>query len=201
MGEEEDRRAVKVITQKMLQQRARAEKFAPSGINVGALVFGTEVGQPGACPRILSKLLTAAKWYSQGKDGTWHEHDITWNCTDRKDMFGRVTEENGRLIWRLQDEEVNACVDLVQPLESNGHDVTWPCENSWSRLLLQKVPPASGFAEVEELWARILRCNDLSAEGGGRMQESNGHDVTWPCENSWSRLLLQKVPPASGFAE
>merc|ERR1712129_556042 len=169
MGEEEDRRAVKVITQKMLQQRARAEKFAPSGINVGALVFGTEVGQPGACPRVLSKLLTAAKWYSHGNDGTWHDHDVTWNCTDRKDIFGRVTEENGRLIWRLQDEEVNEGDDLVQPRESNGQDVAWLWENSWSRLLRQMVSSVSVSAEVEELWARILRCNGLSPEGGSRM--------------------------------
>jgi len=132
---EEHHKIAKVTTQKMmLQQRARAEKLAPSGINVGAMICGAEVGHPGACPRVLKKLFTAAKWYSHGDDGSWHNFDETWNCTDRKDIFGRVTEENGRLIWRLQDEEVNAGDDLVQREESNGnHDLVRPSENSRSR--------------------------------------------------------------------
>merc|ERR1719468_70755 len=75
MDSEEDHKAeeeAKVMTQKMmLQQRARAEKLAPSGINVGAMLCGPEVGHPGACPRVLLKLFTAAKWFSRGDDGSW----------------------------------------------------------------------------------------------------------------------------------
>jgi len=137
--EEEDRRRVKVITQKMmLQQRARAEIAAPSAINVGAMLCGAEIKQPGACAAVLAKLFTAAKWYSEGNDGTWHNYDKTWNCTDRKDMFSRVTEENGRLIWRVEDEgeAVNAGSDPVHSEESNGHDFMRQCEHPRPRNLL-----------------------------------------------------------------
>jgi len=129
--EEEDRRLVKAFTQKtLLEDRARADRFAPSAINVGAMLYGAEVGAKGACPRVLAKLFTAAKWYGKKDDGTWHSYDVTWNCTDRKDIIGRVTEENGRLIWRLQDRDVNAGDDLIQPEEGNS-DFIRPSENRW----------------------------------------------------------------------
>jgi len=132
--EEADRKQVKAIIQKMMkQQRSKAEKFAPSGINVGAMLTGVEAGQPGACPRVLAKLFTAAKWKGYGKGNSWHKFDQTWNCTDRKDLIGRVLEENGRLIWRLQDGEVNTGDDFVQAEESNGHlDLIQSPERSWN---------------------------------------------------------------------
>jgi len=98
------------------------------------MTCGAGVGQPGACPRVLAKLFTAAKWTGPADDGSWHSYDETWNCTDRKDIIGRVTEENGRLIWHLQDGEVNVGDDLVQSEESNSqHDSLQPFQNSQSR--------------------------------------------------------------------
>jgi len=99
-AEAADREQVKVITKKMLLgNRASADKLAPSGINVGAMIAGPEVGQPGAHPRVVSKLLSAAQWWGPGEDG-WHRFDETWLCTDRKDLLGRVVQQQGRIIWR-----------------------------------------------------------------------------------------------------
>merc|ERR1719229_1648597 len=89
---------------KLLRESRRvAETLAPSGINVGAMVVGPDAEQPGAIPHVVAKLLSAAQWWSPGKDG-WHVHDETWNCTDAKDRFGRVTRTQGRVIWRSGED-------------------------------------------------------------------------------------------------
>jgi hypothetical protein len=98
-----DRRIVEEITKKMLREKRRsAEKLAPSGINVGAMIHGPGAGQPGATVKVVTKLLSAAEWWGCGKD-SWHQFDETWDCTDKKDMLGRVTKQQGRIIWRTQD--------------------------------------------------------------------------------------------------
>mmetsp|Transcript_102092 Transcript_102092/g.284236 ORF Transcript_102092/g.284236 Transcript_102092/m.284236 type:complete len:439 (-) Transcript_102092:144-1460(-) len=99
-AEAADREEVKVITQKILRDnRASADRLAPSGINVGAMYHGPEVGQPGACPRVIAKLFSPARWWGPGED-SWHRWDESWLCTDKKDFFGRVVKQQGRIIWR-----------------------------------------------------------------------------------------------------
>jgi len=102
-AESDDRAKVKDITRKMLKNnRASADKLCPSAISVGAMLAGPEVGQPGACPHVVAKLFTAARWWGRGEDA-WHRHDESWLCTDKKDWLGRMVEEQGRLIWRLAE--------------------------------------------------------------------------------------------------
>jgi len=102
-AESDDRAKVKDITVKMLKNnRASADKLCPSAISVGAMLAGPEVGQPGACPNVVAKLFTAARWWGRGEDA-WHRHDESWLCTDKKDWLGRMVEEQGRLIWRLAE--------------------------------------------------------------------------------------------------
>lgn len=104
-AEAEDRVQVKAITHKILENnRASADRLAPSGINIGAMICGPEVGQPGACPRVIAKLFSPAQWYGPGED-SWHRWDESWCCTDRKDFLGRIVKENGRVIWRMQNGE------------------------------------------------------------------------------------------------
>jgi len=99
-AEAADREQVQVITRKVLRaNRASADRLAPSGINVGAMLAGPGLGQPGAHPRVIVKLLSAARWWGPGEEG-WHRWDQTWLCTDKKDLLGRVVQQQGRIIWR-----------------------------------------------------------------------------------------------------
>lgn len=99
-AEAADREQVKIITKQLLTgNRSSADRLAPSGINVGAMIAGPEVGQPGAHPRVIAKLLSGAQWWGVGED-SWHRWDETWLCTDKKDLLGRVVKQQGRIIWR-----------------------------------------------------------------------------------------------------
>lgn len=100
--EAEDRAKVSEITQRILRNnRPSADRVAPSAINVGAMLSGTKLGQPGASPAVVAKLLSHARWWGPGDDG-WHRHDETWLCTDRKNNLGQAVEQQGRIIWRLE---------------------------------------------------------------------------------------------------
>mmetsp|Transcript_40177 Transcript_40177/g.81086 ORF Transcript_40177/g.81086 Transcript_40177/m.81086 type:complete len:265 (-) Transcript_40177:155-949(-) len=103
-AEAADREQVKVITKQLLRSnRSSADRLAPSGINVGAMIAGPEAGQPGAHPRVVAKLLSGAQWWGAGAD-SWHRWDETWLCTDKKDLLGRVVQQQGRIIWRESDQ-------------------------------------------------------------------------------------------------
>lgn len=90
-----------LIARKMLvEKRNSGERLCLSAINVAAMIYGSDVGQPGAKLDAIVKLLSAAHWWGCGADG-WHCWDETWLCTDKKDSFGRVVEKQGRIIWRV----------------------------------------------------------------------------------------------------
>lgn len=106
--EARDRKIVKDITMGQLKaNRKSGEKLASSAINVAAMLFGPAVGQPGARAEVITKMLSGAKWWGPGQDG-WHRYDKTWECTDRKDMLGRVIESQGRIIWHTEGHTTTA---------------------------------------------------------------------------------------------
>jgi hypothetical protein len=76
------------------RDRAVGERFARSALSYCALIYGLEVGVPGAQITAIHKLLSPAQWWGPGKEG-WQQCDNTWNCTDT------ATKEQGRLLWRL----------------------------------------------------------------------------------------------------
>lgn len=78
--------------------RSLAEHFAASTVNMGALFEGRAFGQKGANPAKIAKLFSAASRWGPGDDG-WHQLDDTWLCVDTKDRWGRVFEEQGRILW------------------------------------------------------------------------------------------------------
>jgi len=98
-----DREEVQTISRLMLNtQRSTADRLAPSGINVAAMVLGgVEADRQGASPQVVSKLLSHAQWWGAGEDG-WHRWDESWLVVDKKDLLGRTVEPTGRVIWRLE---------------------------------------------------------------------------------------------------
>lgn len=101
--EQQLRDRVQEITKgKLKSDRRAADKLAPSAISVGAMICGPDIGQEGAKPEVVTKLLSAASWWGCGEvNDSWHSLDLTWKCTDRKDYMQRVVESQGRLIWRV----------------------------------------------------------------------------------------------------
>jgi len=88
----------------LAHNRQSAEKYAASSINFGAMLYGLDVKQAPANAEKVTKLLTAAKWWGPGEDG-WKRYDKTWQCTDRKNAFGKTVAEQGRIIWRRQSND------------------------------------------------------------------------------------------------
>eukprot|EP00439_Symbiodinium_sp_Y106_P027592 s1254_g3.t1 len=76
------------------------EYFMPSSMNWLALFNSDIIGQPGANPGKVAKLLSAAREWGPSQDG-WQQQDRSWNCVDKKNFFGRTTLEQGRVIWAL----------------------------------------------------------------------------------------------------
>lgn len=76
------------------------EYFMPSSMNWLALFNSDIIGQPGANPGKVAKLLRAAREWGPAEDG-WQQHDRSWNCVDQKNFLGRTTLEQGRVIWAL----------------------------------------------------------------------------------------------------
>ncbi|OLP84440.1 hypothetical protein AK812_SmicGene34686 [Symbiodinium microadriaticum] len=74
--------------------------FMPSSMNWLALFNSDIIGQPGANPGKVAKLLSAAREWGPAQDG-WQQHDRSWNCVDQKNFLGRTTLEQGRVIWAL----------------------------------------------------------------------------------------------------
>jgi len=87
-----------VASEVMRTQRALAEPWLPSAINISALTHGRSSGGPGAEPHKIAKLFTAADLWGPGKKG-YQEVDNTWICTDIKDSMGRTVKQQGRVIW------------------------------------------------------------------------------------------------------
>mmetsp|Transcript_27385 Transcript_27385/g.78321 ORF Transcript_27385/g.78321 Transcript_27385/m.78321 type:complete len:461 (-) Transcript_27385:90-1472(-) len=84
--------------------RAAGERFAASATNFAALLYGHEIGQAGAKAAVIVKLFSAAKWWGPGTDG-WGRFDQTWGCKDKRNAFGVVVEEQGRILWRLESKD------------------------------------------------------------------------------------------------
>lgn len=95
--------ASRYASEALKTNRALGEVFARSLTNMGALFYGESIKQPLADANAIKKLFSAASWWGPGKSG-WQRFDKTWLCTDRTDSLGRVTQEQGRLIWHLQGE-------------------------------------------------------------------------------------------------
>ncbi|CAE7270198.1 unnamed protein product [Symbiodinium sp. CCMP2592] len=76
------------------------EYFMPSSMNWLALFNSDIIGQPGANPGKVAKLLSAAREWGPAEDG-WQQQDRSWNCVDQKNFFGRTTLKQGRVIWAL----------------------------------------------------------------------------------------------------
>jgi len=90
--------STKLCHQMLRAHRSMAERFAASTVNMGALFEGRALGQDGANPAKIAKLFSAARHWGPGDDG-WHALDDTWLCVDKKDFLGRITEEQGRILW------------------------------------------------------------------------------------------------------
>lgn len=100
------------ISRKTLQeQRETASTFASSAINVGAMLYASEVGQLGAKASIIIKLYSAADWWGEGSSG-WQRWDKSWLCTDKKDMLGRIVKPQGRILWRGELGSVTPSVQV-----------------------------------------------------------------------------------------
>lgn len=169
--ESDDRAKVKDITLKMLKNnRASADKLCPSAISVGAMLAGPEVGQPGACPHVVAKLFTAARWWGRGEDA-WHRHDESWLCTDKKDWLGRMIEEQGRLIWRLAanagkspalqtaSPSSNGLLPMLTKPASFGLEIPWakPGSSGDQPPVEEKVPTPPSRRSKKGLLARLQR--------------------------------------------
>lgn len=74
------------------------EYFMTSSMNWLALFNSHLIGQSGADAARIIKLLSAAKRWGPGPDG-WHQNDETWTCVDQKNLLGKITLEQGRVIW------------------------------------------------------------------------------------------------------
>ncbi|CAL1148054.1 unnamed protein product [Cladocopium goreaui] len=74
------------------------EYFMSSSMNWLALFNSHLIGQSGADAARIIKLLSAAKRWGPGPDG-WHQNDETWTCVDQKNLLGKITLEQGRVIW------------------------------------------------------------------------------------------------------
>mmetsp|Transcript_73218 Transcript_73218/g.89860 ORF Transcript_73218/g.89860 Transcript_73218/m.89860 type:complete len:394 (+) Transcript_73218:79-1260(+) len=81
-----------------------AEYFMPSSMNWLELFNSQLVGETGADAARITKLLSAAKQWGPGPDG-WHQNDETWTCVDQKNMLGKITLEQGRVIWHHARQE------------------------------------------------------------------------------------------------
>ncbi|CAE8621363.1 unnamed protein product, partial [Polarella glacialis] len=78
----------------------------------------------------------------------WQANDDTWRCTDRKDLFGRVLEEQGRVVWITP----GACAIPRTPAERDAKAHAKP-------IALQLGPPSSVS------WPDVLTCSTLSSFG------------------------------------
>jgi len=97
-------RAAEMCREMLRMHRLAMTKFAPTTVAIGSMLEGRNLGQLGAAPEKIVKAFTAAKHWGPGEDG-WHRLDDTWQCVDKKDRFGRVLEEQGRIVWHWGDEE------------------------------------------------------------------------------------------------
>lgn len=82
------------------RNRTGGERAAASSTNFGAMFHGPAIGQPAASALVITRLLSAAKWWGPGARG-WQQLDQTWQCRDRKNRVGVVVERQGRIIWSL----------------------------------------------------------------------------------------------------
>lgn len=112
-----------------LTNRKLGETFATSAAHYARMKVDSALGFPGANADKIVKLFSAADWWGPGEDG-WSQWDDTWLCTDKKDAFGRMVVEQGRVLWRLaSDTQVHSqsqtadCSHHVPPRIFVG--VTW----------------------------------------------------------------------------
>lgn len=97
---EEVERCDEILRQTLVRDEMTGDMFAPSSMNFVRLMHGHSLGQPGASAAKLTKLLTAAHTWGPGSDG-WQRLDETWQAVDTKNVLGRTTKENGRLVWHM----------------------------------------------------------------------------------------------------
>lgn len=96
----------RTIAQDILRDnRVAADRFAASATNFCAMMYGHEVNQPNARASAIVKLFSAAQWWGPGTEG-WQRYDQTWLCTDKRNRFGFVVEEQGRIFWQLEAERL-----------------------------------------------------------------------------------------------
>jgi len=106
------------VAQRVLKgNRSAGERFAASVTNFGAMLYGPDMGQSGADAAAIVKLCSAARWWGPGPDG-WGKFDQTWGCKDKRNAFGIVVEEQGRLLWRFQSQ-----ADTLQAAKPRVHKV------------------------------------------------------------------------------
>lgn len=99
---EEVERCDEILRTTLVRDEMAGEIFAASSFNFVRLIHGQSVGQPGASVAKLTKLLSAAHTWGPGTDG-WQRFDETWQAVDEKNVLGRTTRENGRLVWKASD--------------------------------------------------------------------------------------------------
>jgi hypothetical protein len=123
LGTEQDSREKNEWGQKIFSDpvnRKMGEQFSASALALGRLKFGHALGLEGANPSLVMKLFSAATWWGEGSGG-WHQFDHTWNCTDHKDAFGSIVEEQGRIIWRLEGDVAPGSNRVARKSSRDGH--------------------------------------------------------------------------------
>jgi hypothetical protein len=83
--------------------RKGGDLCAASTTALGKMRHDKFLGLQGGKAALITKLFSAADWWGCGESG-WTQWDETWLCTDRKNSFGKVVAEQGRVLWRLADE-------------------------------------------------------------------------------------------------
>jgi len=93
-----------ILRTTLVRDEMAGEIFAASSFNFVRLIHGHSVGQPGASVAKFTKLLSAAHTWGPGTDG-WQRFDETWQAVDEKNVLGRTTRENGRLVWHMPSND------------------------------------------------------------------------------------------------
>jgi len=103
--------------QVLCDDRAMAEKFAASAANFCALLHARKFGQPSAKVDLIVKLLSAAEWWGPGTSG-WQRWDLTWHCTDKVNVVGKVIKAQGRLMWHMEDNVLQVSPTSLEKADS-----------------------------------------------------------------------------------
>jgi pimeloyl-ACP methyl ester carboxylesterase len=110
--------------------RHGGDRFVVSATNFGKMRYDKLLGLTGANVAMIVKLFSAVDWWGPGEDG-WQKWDNTWLCTDKKDAFGRIIVEQGRILWRLGAESKRRRSSFVESAQHRTKALTTSLSIRW----------------------------------------------------------------------